>query len=65
MSVFSNVYKLDNCTFVHIEFFLAITNCETCGAFTFDVKLVLNENLGGILGGTQCQMLDSLMLNEC
>jgi len=24
------------------------------GAFTLDVKLVLNENLGGILGGTQC-----------
>jgi len=24
------------------------------GAFTFDVKLVLNENLGSILGSTQC-----------
>ncbi len=24
------------------------------GAFTLDVKLVLNENLSGILGGTQC-----------
>jgi hypothetical protein len=24
------------------------------GAFTFDVKAMLNENLGGILGGTQC-----------
>jgi hypothetical protein len=24
------------------------------GAFTLVVKLVLNENLGGILGGTQC-----------
>jgi hypothetical protein len=24
------------------------------GAFTLDVNLVLNENLGGILGGTQC-----------
>jgi hypothetical protein len=23
-------------------------------AFTLDVKLVLNENLGGILGGTKC-----------
>jgi hypothetical protein len=53
MSLFSNVYKLDNCTYVHNSFFLAITNCETYGAFTFDVKL-LNENLGGILGGTQC-----------
>jgi hypothetical protein len=26
----------------------------TYGAFTLDVKLVWNENLGGILGGTQC-----------
>jgi hypothetical protein len=24
------------------------------GAFTLDAKSVLNENLGGILGGTQC-----------
>jgi hypothetical protein len=24
------------------------------GAFTLDVKSVLNENLGGILDGTQC-----------
>jgi hypothetical protein len=24
------------------------------GAFTLDGKSVLNENLGGILGGTQC-----------
>jgi len=24
------------------------------GAFTVDVKSMLNENLGGILGGTQC-----------
>jgi hypothetical protein len=24
---------------------------------------VLNENLGGILGGTQCEMGDSLMLS--
>jgi len=29
---------------------LGVTN----GAFTLDVKLVLNENLGGILGGIQC-----------
>jgi hypothetical protein len=27
---------------------------STYGAFTLDVKSVLNENLGGILGGTQC-----------
>jgi hypothetical protein len=26
----------------------------TNGAFTLDVKSKLNENLGGILGGTQC-----------
>jgi hypothetical protein len=26
----------------------------TKGAFTPDVKSVFNENLGGILGGTQC-----------
>jgi hypothetical protein len=37
----------------------------TNGAFTPDVKSVLNENLGGILGGTQCKMSDSLMLSEC
>jgi hypothetical protein len=24
------------------------------GAITLDVELMLNENLGGILGGTQC-----------
>jgi hypothetical protein len=24
------------------------------GAFTLDVRSLLNENLGGILGGTQC-----------
>jgi hypothetical protein len=24
------------------------------GAFTLDVKSMLNENLGGILGGTPC-----------
>jgi hypothetical protein len=35
------------------------------GALTLDAKLVLNENLGGILGGTQCQMGDSIMLSEC
>jgi hypothetical protein len=26
----------------------------TYGAFTLDVKSMLNEDLGGILGGTQC-----------
>jgi hypothetical protein len=34
-------------------------------ALTLDAKLVLNENLGGILGGTQCQMGDNIMLSEC
>jgi hypothetical protein len=32
------------------------------GAFTLDVKSMLNENLGGILGSTQHYMADSLML---
>jgi hypothetical protein len=27
---------------------------QSNGAFTVDVKSMLNENLGGILGGTQC-----------
>ncbi len=27
---------------------------EVNGAFTLDVKSVVNKNLGGILGGTQC-----------
>jgi hypothetical protein len=35
------------------------------GAFTLDVKSVLNGNLGVILGGTQCEMGNSLMLSEC
>jgi hypothetical protein len=34
------------------------------GAFTPDVNSLLNENLGGILSGTQCQMGDSLMLSQ-
>jgi hypothetical protein len=38
-------------------------NCD--GAFTLDVKSVLNENLGGILGGSQCWIGDGLMLSEC
>ncbi len=55
--------QLHLCT--HRVFFLAITNCETYGAFTFHVKSVINENLGGILGGTQCLMVNNLMLSEC
>ncbi len=35
------------------------------GAFTLDVKPVLNENLGGIIGGTHCEMDHSSMLSEC
>jgi hypothetical protein len=38
---------------------------EAIGAFTPNVKSVLSENLGGILGGTQCEMGDCLILSEC
>jgi hypothetical protein len=41
-----------------------IVSLNDNGAFTLDVKSMLNENLGGILGGTQFQMGNSLMLNE-
>ncbi len=33
---------------------LPIVAFVTNGAFTLDVKLMLNENLGGILDGSQC-----------
>ncbi len=33
-------------------------------AFTPNVKSMLSENLGGILGGTQCYMGDYLILSE-
>ncbi len=33
---------------------LGLTSYGSYGAFTLDVKSMLNENLGGILGGTQC-----------
>jgi hypothetical protein len=33
---------------------LPIVAFGTNGAFALDVKLLLNENLGGILDGTQC-----------
>jgi hypothetical protein len=36
-------------------------NIMLYGAFTFDVKSVLNENLGG----TQCEMDHSSILSEC
>jgi hypothetical protein len=48
--------------------FYLLTNHQhapTYGTFTLDVKLVLNENLGGILGGTQCYKSYSLILSEC
>jgi hypothetical protein len=35
--------------------------CTTYGAFKLDVKLLLNENLGG----TKCLMGYSLILSEC
>jgi hypothetical protein len=41
------------------------TTSITNGAFKLDVKSVLNENRGGILGGMQCQVGDSLMLSKC
>jgi hypothetical protein len=44
---------------------LPIVAFVTNGAFALDVKLMLNENLGGILDGTQCQMDDNLMLSKC
>jgi hypothetical protein len=31
-----------------------LKSVSSYGAFTLDVKAMLNENLGGILGGTQC-----------
>jgi hypothetical protein len=34
------------------------------GAFTPNVKSMLSENLGSILGGTQCYMGDYLILSE-
>jgi len=34
-------------------------------AFTPNVKSVLSENLGGILGGIQCYVGDCLILSEC
>jgi len=40
---------------VHLEGYIISVNISpNYGAFTLDVKSVLNENLGGILGGTQC-----------
>jgi hypothetical protein len=36
------------------NFFLGIGAKVGNGAFTLDVKSVLNENLGGILDGTRC-----------
>jgi hypothetical protein len=33
----------------------------TNGAFTPNVKSMVSENLGGILGGTQCELGDYLI----
>jgi hypothetical protein len=35
------------------------------GGFTLDIKSMSNENLGGIVGGTQCQMGHTSLLSEC
>jgi len=45
-----------------VPIFFAKTFCYY-GAFTLDVKSMLNENLDGILDGTQ--MGNTLMLSEC
>jgi hypothetical protein len=37
-----------------ILFCLHVVYMNSYGAFTLDVKSMLNENLGGILCGTQC-----------
>jgi hypothetical protein len=37
---------------------------STYGAFTFGVKSVLNENLGGILGSTQCYVGDKWVISN-
>jgi hypothetical protein len=39
---------------IKLVFFNVTKGSYIYGAFTLDVKSVLNENLGGILGGTQC-----------
>jgi hypothetical protein len=38
--------------FFFVDFTFDLLTFFTYGALTFDVKSVLNENLGGILGGT-------------
>jgi hypothetical protein len=40
--------------FIFVLFCLHVVYMNSYGAFTLDVKSILNENLGGILGGTQC-----------
>ncbi len=47
-----------------IQFYTRVSE-TTYGAFTLNVKFMLNENLGDILGGTQYEMAESLMLSEC
>ncbi len=52
-----DLISLDNCNHWYEK--------KSKGAFTRNVKSVLSENLGGILGGTQCWMGDCLILSEC
>jgi hypothetical protein len=58
-----------------IEPNLSLSKCQLCqinkqfechihGPFTLEVKSVLIENLGGILGGTQCYMGSSLTISK-
>jgi len=46
----SNIYVWESNHTTQYE----VPSKNTYDAFTFDVKSMLNENLGGILGGTQC-----------
>jgi hypothetical protein len=36
------------------QWYIGLIIADAYGAFILEVKLVLTENLGGILGGTQC-----------
>jgi hypothetical protein len=40
--------------YIHKKYISYLLTFDTYGAFTLDVKSMLNENIGGILGGTQC-----------
>jgi hypothetical protein len=51
--------------FFFFFFFIPYKSYNYNGALALVVNSELNKNLGGIPGGTQCQMGDSLMLGEC